>query len=70
MNPENATCSTGSGGICITELVNSNPVPQEILNQLPDFNFILTFGFQLLDTKTLFETYDRYFGNATESQIH
>jgi hypothetical protein len=65
MNPENASCSTGSGGICTTQLVNPFPVPKDIVNELPDFNYILTFGFQSLDPETLFETYDRYIGNVT-----
>jgi hypothetical protein len=64
MNPENASCSTGSDGICNTQLVNAFPVPKNILKQLPDFNYLLTFGFKSFDPETLFKTYDRYFGNV------
>jgi hypothetical protein len=62
MNPENASCSTGSGGICTTQLVNPFPVPKNILKQLPDFTYLLTFGFESLDPKTFFKSYERYFG--------
>ncbi|KDR11747.1 laccase-2-like isoform X2 [Zootermopsis nevadensis] len=61
LNPENATCSSGSNGVCNTQLVNPFPVPKNILKQLPDFNFLLTFGFESLNPNALFKSYDRYF---------
>jgi hypothetical protein len=64
LNPENASCSAGSDGVCNTQLVNPYPVPKTITKQLPDFNFLLTFGFQVFNPNTLFKTYDRYFGNV------
>jgi hypothetical protein len=67
MNPENASCSVGSGGICATQLVNPFPVPKDILTELPDINRIIKFGFEILDPKTLFQTYDRFFGKVTEN---
>ncbi|PNF18421.1 Laccase [Cryptotermes secundus] len=60
LNPENASCNYGSGGICATQLVNPNPVPKDILKELPDINYVLTFGFQGLDTEALFNSYDRF----------
>lgn len=66
MNPENASCSTGSTGVCVTQLVNSDPVPRDILNQLPDVNFLLQFGFETFESKTLFSGYERFYGNVIE----
>jgi hypothetical protein len=65
LNPENASCAAGSGGICVTQLVNPFPVPKDILNELPDINYLLTFGFYALDPTTLFNSFERYIGNVT-----
>lgn len=66
MNPENASCATGSTGLCVTQLVNSDPVPWDILSHLPDVNYLLQFGFETFDSKTFFSGYDRYFGNIID----
>jgi len=64
MKPENASCSTGSTGLCITQLVNS-----DILGPLPDVKYLLQFGFETFDSKTFFTGYDRYFGNVVDKVI-
>lgn len=69
MNPENASCSTGSTGLCVTQLVNSDPVPRDNLGQLPDVNYFLQIGFETFDSNSFFSGYDRYFGNTIDKVI-
>nr|ACX54563.1 laccase 15 [Reticulitermes flavipes] len=61
LNPENASCSIGSTGLCVMQLANSDPVPRDILTQLPDINYLLQFGFKIFDSRSFFKAYDRYF---------
>jgi hypothetical protein len=69
MNPENASCSTDSTGLCVTQLVNLERVQRDILNQTPDVNYLLEFEFETFDPKSFFRAYDRYFGNIIDKVI-
>jgi len=66
MNPQNASCSTGSTGLCVAQLVNSKSVPRDILRQLPDVNYLLQYGAETFDSKSFFSGYERYMGNIIE----
>jgi hypothetical protein len=65
LNPQNATCDNGQGGVCVSQLVGSIPDNQNVLNVNPDVNIVLKFGFYLfLDLQKTFNRgrYDRFFG--------
>jgi hypothetical protein len=38
MNPQKATCASGQGGMCVSQLVGSIPENQNVLNVYPDVN--------------------------------
>jgi hypothetical protein len=65
MNPQNATCASGQGGVCVSQLVGSNPDDQNVLNVYPDVNIVVQFGFHLFpNPEQTFNRgrYDRFFG--------
>ena len=45
LNPQNATCHDGEGGVCVTQLEASIPDKQNVLDRRPDENIVLGFGF-------------------------
>jgi hypothetical protein len=47
LNPPNATCASGQGGVCVSQLVSSIPDNQNVLNVYPDVNIVLKFGFHV-----------------------
>ena len=65
LNPQNATCANGQGGVCVSQLVSSNPDNQNVLNVKPNVNILLRFGFFLFSKlQQTFNTgrYDRFLG--------
>jgi hypothetical protein len=65
LNPQNATCANGQGGVCVSQLVSSNPDNQNVLNVKPDVNIVLKFGFFLFtNLQQTFNRgrYDRFLG--------
>jgi hypothetical protein len=65
MNPQNATCDDGQGGVCVSQLVGSIPDYQNVLNSRPDVNIVLNFGFHLfLNLQQTFNRgrYERFLG--------
>ena len=65
LNPQNATCANGQGGMCVSQLVGSIPDNQNVLNVYPDVNIVLKFGFHLfLNLQQTFNKgrYDRFLG--------
>nr|ALQ52760.1 laccase BP76 [Neocapritermes taracua] len=45
LNPQNATCAEGEGGVCVSQLVASIPDKHNVLDRKPDENIVLGFGF-------------------------
>ena len=65
LNPQNATCANGQGGVCVSQLVSSNPDNQKVLNVKPNVNIVLEIGFHFfLNLQQTFNTgrYDRFLG--------
>lgn len=64
LNPENATCANGQGGVCVSQLVGKVPDNQNVLDVSPDVNIVLKFGFYLFNNlqKTFSSgRYERFF---------
>jgi len=65
LNPLNATCADGQGGVCVSQLLGLIPDNQNVLNVYPDVNIVLKFGFYLFpDPQQTFNKgrYDRFLG--------
>ena len=65
MNPLNASCASGQGGVCVSQLVGADPDNQNVLNTRPDVNIRLKFGFHLYrDPRQTFNKgrYERFLG--------
>jgi len=65
LNPENATCFEGQGGMCVSQLNGSVRDTQNVLNVSPDVNIVLKFGFYLFaNPQKTFSSgrYERFFG--------
>lgn len=65
VNPQNATCDNGQGGVCVSQLVGLIPDNQNVLNVFPDVNIVVAFGFQIfINPRETFNRgrYDRFFG--------
>jgi hypothetical protein len=65
LNPPNATCASGQGGMCVSQLVGLIPDNQNVLNVYPDVNIVLNFGFHLFSNlQQTFNKgrYDRFLG--------
>ena len=65
LNPQNATCAEGEGGVCVSQLVASIPDKHNVLDRKPDENIVLGFGFyNYLHGPNPFNRgiYDRFFG--------
>ena len=65
VNPQNATCANGQGGVCVSQLVGLIPDNQNVLNVFPDVNIVVSFGFQIFSNpRETFNRgrYDRFFG--------
>ncbi|XP_069675364.1 uncharacterized protein [Periplaneta americana] len=62
LNPENATCGSGQGGICVSQLISSNPDTKNVLTTTPRISVPLYFGFNIKDRTQFFNKgrYDRY----------
>ena len=65
LNPQNATCAEGEGGVCVSQLVAFIPDKHNVLDRKPDENIVLGFGFyNYLHGPNPFNRgiYDRFFG--------
>nr|AON96381.1 laccase 1 [Coptotermes formosanus] len=72
VNPQNATCASGQGGVCVSQLVGSIPDNQNVLNSFPDVNIVLKFGFYLFrDLQRSFNNgrYDRFLVAPTRDVV-
>jgi len=50
-------CADGQGGVCVSQLVGSNPDKQNVLNSKPDVNIVVGFGFSIYPNPQ--ETFNR-----------
>jgi hypothetical protein len=64
LNPVNATCGTGQGGLCVSQLTGLISDNQNVLNRQPDVNLVLAFGFHFFAKSQAFNrgSYERFFG--------
>ncbi|XP_069675528.1 uncharacterized protein [Periplaneta americana] len=62
LNPLNAACQQGEGGICVTQLQSAIPMQKEIYTYKPDLNLELRYGFYKPTRKEEFysDTYDSF----------
>ncbi|XP_069675378.1 uncharacterized protein [Periplaneta americana] len=61
-NPENATCGSGQGGVCVSQLKCSIPDTENVINGPPDVNIVQEFTFNVFNKTTFFNagSYQRY----------
>ncbi|PNF18423.1 hypothetical protein B7P43_G09045 [Cryptotermes secundus] len=64
LNPQNASCDVGQGGVCVSQLVGSIPDDKNVLSRKPDVNIVFRFGFHIFENmRETFNTgrYERFF---------
>jgi hypothetical protein len=65
LDPQNASCDVGQGGMCVSQLVSSIPDDKNVLNRKPDVNMKFRAGFHIFENiRETFNTgrYDRFLG--------
>ncbi|PSN35801.1 hypothetical protein C0J52_21815 [Blattella germanica] len=60
LNPQNATCASGQGGVCVSQLVGSEADRDNVLGRRPNVTLTLPFGFHIFPTRRDLFVNDRY----------